>query len=610
MHPVRQEFRCALTGIPGRAKIASSNDPGTLMEHFDPTAPLRLVKPLWRFSRPHWRLLSASMGLTALAGLVGLLIPLGAQQVVNAFPGHPGALPVRTAVLGLGLLFGLQALAAFFQHQISGRLHARVIRDLQRTLFTQVLQLPLRFLDGTASGDLTSRFSQDVGQFQYMLGTTIRALLGGAISLLGASVLLMVLDPLLALLTLAALPLVVAQFWIFSRPMGKLSRRLLDLSGKLNARVQEVASSMRTVRAHRGEFWEEERFASLADGLCDLSSRRATFSGLMAATNQVATWGILVALFGVAAWETGRGTMDAGRLVAFLLLSLRVVVPLFDLAFLLADAQHAAAAWNRLREILDTEPATWPGRAPLPTVRQGLRLEQVSFAYREEEPVLHELSFEVPTGSRVALVGPSGSGKSTVFQLLLGFYRPSTGTILLDGRPIEEWLLSDLRSRLVYVPQDAALFSGSLADNISYALHGTSPASIREAAEKADLLEFVESLPQGLDTAVGERGVTLSAGQRQRVALARAFLRDPDIILLDEATSSLDALSELRIQKALSELLRGRTALVIAHRLSTVQGADRLVVLRQGRIEETGTHQSLLEADGLYATLCRAQALR
>jgi ATP-binding cassette subfamily B protein len=488
----------------------------------------------------------------------------------------------------------------------------RVVGDLRRDLFAHVVRLGPAWFEIKRSGDVMSRISADAQLIEQVIGSSASVALRNSLMCVGGVIMLVITNPKLALLVLAVVPLVVAPIILFGRKVRRLSREAQARMADMVSEGGETLDAVRTVQAFAQEERATERFGEATERAFDAARRRVAQRAVM--TTLVIF--IVFAAVGFLLWMGGHdvlsGRISAGDLTAFVFYAVLVASSGGAISETIGDLQRAAGAAERLAELKAEPPAIVEAAnpKPLPTpLRGSVRFEDVSFRYptRQEQRALERFDLNVAPGETVAIVGPSGAGKTTVFNLLLRFYDPEAGTIRIDGVDIRDLRFSDLRGALAIVPQEPVLFTASVAENIRYGRPDASDAEVRAAAETASALSFIEALPQGFATDLGARGVRLSGGQRQRIAIARAVLRNPAILLLDEATSALDAESELAVQQALDRLMKGRTTLVIAHRLATVQKADRIVVVDHGQVVDVGRHADLVRRDGLYARLAELQ---
>jgi subfamily B ATP-binding cassette protein MsbA len=542
---------------------------------------------------------------------VGLAFPQIVRRLLDAaFQSRDRALLDRIA-LSLLALFALQGVMNFVQVYILTGTTERVVARLRQDVFAHLVRLSPGFFTERRTGELTSRLSADLALLQSLLSTWVSELSRQILFLVGGIVLLTLTHPRLTTTTLAVVPVVVGAAMLFGRKLRRASTGVQDRIAEAMGTADEAFSQIRTVQSFVRENEETRRYAAhlsdVIDAAIDRARLRAIFFGVV---GFVAFAGVVAVL-----WQGGRlvldGLLTPGALVSFLLYAMFVAAAVGSLASLFGSYQEAVGAAARVFELLDTHPAVAePARTvPLPRpVRGEVRFEAVSFRYAESLPVvLDDLSLRIAPGEVVALVGPSGAGKTTIAALLPRFWDVTAGRITLDGIDVRDLAFADLRGAVGMVPQEPALFSGTVRENIAYARPDASDDDVLAAARAAHALEFIERLPEGLDTRVGERGVRLSGGQRQRLAIARVFLKDPTVVVLDEATSSLDNESERLIEEAMEDLLRNRSTLIIAHRLSTVQRANRVLVLDRGRLVEEGTHAALLEQGGVYARLYRGQ---
>jgi subfamily B ATP-binding cassette protein MsbA len=511
----------------------------------------------------------------------------------------------RICLLILALLF-IKNLTDYLQGFLMVAIEQSVMRDLRSALYAHLQRLSLSFFHGQRAGRLISRITNDVEYLRVSIAASLGNLVKDGLTLLGLLVVVFTASWRLALISMLILPPSGLLLAVIGRKMRKRSGRAQERMGDLTGIVQETVSGARVVKAFGMEAAERRRFdeANQSYFRSFVVLRR-----LSAAAAPVSEYTIVVVAV-VMLWLGGREifvthTLEPNTFVMFIVALLATISPIKTLSEVNSNVQQGLAAAVRIFEVLDTAPEITDqlGARELPPFRDAVRYEHVKFAYESGQPVLHDLSFEIARGQVVALVGSSGAGKSTTMDLLARFYDPDEGRITFDGIDLREAAVASLRSQLGIVTQETILFHDTVRNNIAYGSPGASDSEIRMAAEAAHALEFVQRLPLGFDAVIGERGAKLSGGERQRLAIARALLRNPPILLLDEATSSLDTESERLVQDALERLMRDRTVLVIAHRLSTVQHADRIVVLDHGRIVATGTHDQLLEMDGQYRRL-------
>lgn len=502
----------------------------------------------------------------------------------------------------------VQAAISFFRIYLFVQVGERSLADLRKDSYSRIIRLPMDFFARRRVGELNSRIAADLSQIQDTLTTTLAELLRQVVVLVGGIALLAYTSGQLTILMLSVFPILVVVAVIFGKAIRKIAKDAQDELAESNTVVEESLQAIGSVKAYTNEWYESERYANSIGKVVKLALKGAVYRGGFASFIIFCLLGSIVVVIWYGSTLVSEGTLSIGNLTSFILYSTFVGAAMGSFAELYAQVQKALGATERVFEILNEpmEGVALQAEKQALKLKGSIRFEQVHFRYstRPEIPVLCDLSFSVEPGEKLAVVGPSGAGKSTLVSLVQAFYRADQGTVWVDDQPIDAYDLSAYRANLAVVPQDVVLFGGTIKENIAYGKPGASEEEIIEAARKANAWEFVSSFPEQLETVVGERGVKLSGGQRQRIAIARAVLRNPAILILDEATSSLDSESEKLVQDALSRLMVGRTSIIIAHRLSTIRDADKIAVLDHGALVEFGTHEALMRIDGgLYRNL-------
>ena len=587
---------------------------------------MQVLKRLFRFLLPYgWTLVVSAFLLLARAG-VELVPPLFQRNIVDGVIGHRDLTQLLPLV---GMMVGLYAILGgihFGDNYVRHTLGQRFILDLRVRIYAYLQRLSLSFFERTSTGELMSRVTNDVNALEQFVthGSALTAV--NLLRVVGAAVILFVLDWRLTLWVLIPIPILAVSLRIFNTRVRPIYRRVRDRLGDINARLQDSLAGIRVIQAFGQEDRELEHFAEESDNYYQEQVKGIRYwSAFFPAMNFVATIGTVIVL-GAGAAMVVRGSLTLGTLVAFLAYLQSLYGPINSLVEIDNMLQQAVAAGERIFELLDQVPeiADSPGAVELPPITGEVVFHDVHFAYNATDEssadlsalgagtakgreVLQDLSFHMSPGEVVALVGPSGAGKTSIANLLCRFYDPISGQITVDGHDLRQVTTASLRSQIAVVLQDTFLFNCSIRENLAYGNPGASDEDIISAAKAAYAHDFIAAMPRGYDTDIGERGVRLSGGQKQRLALARAILTDPRILILDEATSSVDAEAEYLIQQALEAVLEGRTALVIAHRLSTIRNAQKIIALEDGRIIEVGDHEALMQRNGLYSQLYRRQ---
>ena len=556
--------------------------------------------------------IALALAALTVAALATLAVPLAVRRMIDFGFGSENAEFIDQYFAMMLVVAGLLAGSSALRYYLVITLGERVVADLRDAVFSHLLKLSPRFFDSQRVGEIGSRLTADTTQIKSAFGASASIALRNMVLFIGAAIMMVVTSPWLSALVLGVIPAIVLPLVAFGRAVTRRSRDAQDTLADASAFAVEAIGSVRTLQAFTAETETRSRFFASVERAFDAARASTKARAWLTAAIIFLVFASVVGILWVGAQGVLSGDMTAGTLGQFVLYAVFAAGALSELSQVWGEIAQAAGAAGRIAEILKVEPdIKAPAQPKLlpPSSRGEIRFEGVSFAYPRngDSRVLENITFNVAPGERVAIVGPSGAGKSTIFHLLLRYYDVHAGRILMDGVDIASADPRAVRGRLALVPQDVAIFAATVRDNIRLGRIGASDAEIERAGELALVDEFVRRMPQGYDTSLGERGVTLSGGQRQRIAIARAILRDAKVMLLDEATSSLDAESEMLVQEALEHSMEGRTSLVIAHRLATVLGADRIVVLDRGRIVEEGTHASLVSAGGLYARLAELQ---
>jgi len=588
-----------------------------LIDNIPERPPNRDIRQLARVLRFLWpyrsRMAVAGVALVVAAGCV-LVLGQGLKRVVDA--GFSGSDPASldTALFALLAIVCVLALATYTRFYSVSWIGERVSADIRRAVFGHLLEQSPGFFETTRTGEAISRLTNDTALLEVVIGSSASFALRNTLIMLGALVMLVITSPKLTALVVLGVPLVIAPILLFGRRVRKLSRASQDRIADVSAYIDEALHEIRTVQSYVHEDRDRERFGERVEQAFGTAVRRIGQRALLVALVMLLAFGAVGVILWIGGHDVLAGRISAGELSAFVFYAVLVAGAVGAVSEVIGDLQRAAGATERLMELLATEPAI---RAPanpraLPDPPRGeMRFERVTFHYpsRPDAAALADFSLFVSRGEKVALVGPSGAGKSTVLQLLLRYYDPDGGAITLDGVELKKADPKAVRRRIALVPQDPVIFAATVAENVRYGRPEASDAEVIAACKAAYASEFIERLPEGMNSFLGERGVRLSGGQRQRLSIARALLADRALLLLDEATSSLDAESESYVQKALEHLVRGRTTLIVAHRLATVKNADRIVVMDQGRVIAAGTHSELVREEGLYARLAALQFL-
>ena len=579
---------------------------------------IRQLARILRFLAPYRRQLAIAMvALVVAAGCV-LVLGQGLRRVIDRGFASGDAALLNSALVALLVVIVVMAIATYTRFYFVSWIGERVTADIRRAVFGHLLDLSPGFFEVTRTGEVISRLTNDTSLLEVVIGSSASFALRNTLIMLGSLIMLIVTSPKLTALVVLGVPLVIAPILLYGRRVRKLSRASQARVADVSVYIDEALHEIRTVQSYGHEDEDRARFGERVEQAFATAAERIRQRALLIALVMLLAFGAVGVILWVGGHDVLAGRISAGQLAAFVFYAVLVAGAFGAVSEVVGDLQRAAGATERLMELLATEPQIrapenpQPLPQPHPDRKIGeVRFDNVSFSYpsRPDALALADFSLEVRPGETVALVGPSGAGKSTVLQLLLRYYDCDSGVISLDGVELRRADPRSLRARLALVPQDPVIFAASVRENVRYGRPDASDAAVEAACAAAYASEFIERLPEGMDTFLGERGVRLSGGQRQRLSIARALLADRAVLLLDEATSSLDAASEHYVQMALARLMQNRTTLVVAHRLATVQNADRIVVMDEGRIIATGTHDELVREKGLYARLAALQFL-
>ncbi|GIN69034.1 MULTISPECIES: ABC transporter ATP-binding protein [Bacillus] len=553
--------------------------------------------------------LALTIGLIAslVTTLVGLSIPLLTRELVDGF----SASSISMALAGiLALVFIIQAVCDGFSTYFLSYAGQKVVASLRERMWFKLLRLPVRYFDEKTSGETVSRVVNDTGIVKSLISEHFPQFVSGMITIIGAVVILLIMDWKMTLLMLISVPITTVIMIPLGMKMHTISKTLQDETASFTGNVQQTLSEIRLMKASNAEHTEERKGTSGISKLFEYGLKEARIFALVSPFMHLVIMIVIVAIIGYGGIRVSEGTMSTGSLIAFLLYLFQIIFPITSFTMFFTQLQKAKGATERIIEILNTEEEEGQQGAKADIGNQPIHVEDVSFSYNNGEPVLRNISFNVEPGQMIALAGPSGGGKSTMFGLLERFYEPTSGIIKIGDTPIHELSVKSWRSQIGYVSQDSPMMAGTIRENLCYGLDRADEIDdqkLWEVAKMAFADGFIKQFPDKLDTEVGERGVKLSGGQRQRIAIARAFLRDPKILMMDEATASLDSQSEGIVQQALTRLMEGRTTFVIAHRLSTIVDADQIIFIEKGEITGMGRHHELVASHALYREFAKQQ---
>ncbi|GAA4808487.1 ABC transporter transmembrane domain-containing protein [Olivibacter ginsenosidimutans] len=602
-----------------RARLNSGNDvtdelPKTKINK----ASLTNVGKLLQYLKPYRFKFALGLFFLCLSSVALLAFPALLGGMVDAAQGKQSLTFIPANIKAIGtiafIILAFQSFVSFFRIRLFVEVAEKTLADIRRDTYFNLITLPMDFFANRRVGELNSRLSADLSQIQDTMTTTFAEMIRQAILLVGGVCFLFLVSIKLTLLNLSILPLIVVTAVFFGKFIRNLSRKAQDKLAESNTIVQETLQGISNVKAFVNEAYEANRYQNSLKSVVQLALKGASYRGLFASFILFCIFGAVVSVIWYGSSLIAHGDLSVGNLTTYIISSLFVAGSMGSFPELYANVQKSVGATERVIELLEEHREAVSIHQEENEIKQkiygDLAFEHVKFAYpsRKEITVLKDISFHANAGEKVAIVGPSGTGKSTLASLILGFYHPQEGAILFDGKNADQYKLTDIRNQVAIVPQDVLLFGGSIRENIAYGKLEASPEEVIEAAKRANAHHFIMGFPEGYDTLVGERGVKLSGGQRQRIAIARALLKDPAILILDEATSSLDSESERLVQNALEELMKNRTSIIIAHRLSTIREAHRIVVIEKGKVVECGTHNELIQHEtGLYRYLSQLQ---
>lgn len=549
------------------------------------------------------------MGMAAsiITTLAGLVVPLLTKNLVDGFSVEAISLPL---VLAIGAAFIIQAVISGVSIYLLSYVGQKVVARLRERMWSKLIRMPIRYFEKQSSGATVSRIVNDTSIVKELITNHFPNFATGIISIIGAVVILLVMDWKMTLLMLTSVPLTLAIMIPLGRKMAKIARGLQDETAIFTGHITQTLGEIRLMKASTAEKIEEKNGVTGIGKLFNYGLKEARIFALIVPIMQLMIMVVIVIIIAYGGMRVVNGTMSTGALIAFLLYLFQIIMPITSFAMFFTQLQKAKGATERIIEILDQPLEEIAEGVELDISNKPITIEQVSFAYSEEEPVIEKVSLEAQPGQMVAFVGPSGGGKTTMFGLIERFYEPTKGEIRIGDTNIQQLSLNSWRSQIGYVSQESAMMAGTIRENLYYGLENGNQISderLWEVAKMAYADQFIADFPKGLDSEVGERGVKLSGGQRQRIAIARAFLRNPKILMMDEATASLDSQSEGIVQQALSRLMEGRTTFVIAHRLSTIVHADKIVFIEKGRVTGIGTHQELIQSHNLYREFSEQQ---
>ncbi|WP_339230225.1 ABC transporter ATP-binding protein [Oceanobacillus sp. FSL K6-2867] len=539
--------------------------------------------------------------------LVGLTIPMLTRELVDGFS---VASLSGTLVIAILAVFIIQAVIDGLSTYLLAAVGQKIVARLRQKMWLKLIRLPVSYFDKQASGESVSRVINDTGIVKDLISQHFPQFITGLISIIGAVIILFIMDWKMTLIMLIAVPVTVAIMVPLGTRMAKISKGLQDETATFNGKIQQTISEIRLMKASTAEQAEATKGINGIGKLLSYGLKEARIFALIGPFMYTIVMLVIVVIIGYGGIRVAEGTMSTGSLVAFLLYLFQIIFPITTFAMFFTELQKAKGATERIIEILEIPEEAGQEGKDKDIANQPIVVSNMSFAYSDDEPVIKNVTFEALPGEMIAFAGPSGGGKTTLFGLIERYYEPTTGEIRIGDTPIQELSLTSWRSQIGYVSQESAMMAGTIRENLTYGLSNAAEISderLWEVAKMAYADQFIKTFAEGLDTEVGERGVKLSGGQRQRINIARAFLRNPKILMLDEATASLDSQSEHAVQEALTRLMEGRTTFVIAHRLSTIVDADKIIFIEKGHVTGMGTHQELTASHSLYHEFAEQQ---
>lgn len=569
---------------------------------------IRVLQTFYPYIKPYRGLLGLSLVFLFFGSLAGLYTPWITKNIVNLLETEEGMRMLFTIGMKyfyiIIALLGAQAVLGYFQIIIISRVGEGFVKDLRTRLYSHMINLPVSFFDKRRAGDLSSRLSNDITTIQELWTNGAHTIVVSFINIIGSAIFMFIISVKLSLVALVLIPLLIFMVLVFGKRVRGYSKGLYEMIGKMSAKVQESASQIRIVKAFNQEHKEDRDFHKVAVSSYDFAMKRAYTLAIFSSFNQIFIWGSIISIFVFGFILVQGAHISSGELIAFILFSFKILMPLVSLAFFFTSIQRTIAAGIRVIEVFDApkENIRYINKKKPDYIRGNLSFRKLNFSYNSV-PVLKDFNLEIKQNEFIGIVGTSGAGKTTVASLILGFYEAGPGEIMIDGHDYSDLDLGHIRKFIAYVPQEPQLFSGTILDNLKYGNPDSSISEIESAMKRSRIYDFVKNLPDGHDTQIGERGVMLSGGEKQRLAIARAFLRDPRILIMDEATSHLDMETERDIRHAYSEIIQNRTCIMIAHRLATTRDADRIIVLADGIIVEEGDHKELMDRRSVYYNL-------